>query len=255
MIEGSDWALDGYAIWPQALPAETCERFGQAVIEEFERLNAAGWRFAGAGRMAGHLNIRMGGAGRDLFAAFEQAGLRARLERLCGEPLTLGQAVGNLNLPGSAAQDFHIDGAFGRRIVIANICLVASDSRNGATQVVPQSDQRAMNYWHFCREGWARRAIQPALKPGDVLVRPSNLWHRGMPNRSAALRPMAALTWYPPAIAATADACRDLDSPLTIFANKYSGRFSTAKEFTAVHMPTADHAIRLAKSLIDEWRR
>src|SRR5205823_11036621 len=30
---------------------------------------------------------------------------------------------------------------------------------------------------------------------GDVLVRVSNLWHRGMPNRSAVPRPMLAFSW------------------------------------------------------------
>lgn len=123
MNELIDWTQNGYVILSGALPADVCERFGRAVTFEFERLNNAGWRFRGAGRMAGHLNFRMGYAGRELLEAFRHADLPARLEHLFGEPLSLGQAVGNLNLPGSSAQDFHIDGAFARRILISNICL------------------------------------------------------------------------------------------------------------------------------------
>jgi hypothetical protein len=33
------------------------------------------------------------------------------------------------------------------------------------------------------------------MKQGDVLVRTSNVWHRGMPNRTATARPMVAFTW------------------------------------------------------------
>jgi hypothetical protein len=32
------------------------------------------------------------------------------------------------------------------------------------------------------------------MSQGDVLLRPSTLWHRGMPNRSQAPRPMLAFT-------------------------------------------------------------
>ena len=63
---------------------------------------------------------------------------------LAPEPLALAQAAGNLNLPGSAAQDYHIDGDFAERTLIANICLVPTDERNGATALVPASDRAAM---------------------------------------------------------------------------------------------------------------
>ena len=33
------------------------------------------------------------------------------------------------------------------------------------------------------------------MKQGDILVRTSNVWHRGMPNRTSVARPMLALTW------------------------------------------------------------
>lgn len=245
-----DWTRDGYALWPGALPAEVCVKFGRAVTQEFERLNAAGWRFRGAGRLAGHLNFRMGAKGRELFAAFEQAQLQARLEQLCGAPLALAQAVGNLNLPGSSAQDFHIDGAFDRRIIITNICLVPTDAQNGATQLVPQSDQIPMSYWRLCHDGWRSRAIQPALNPGDIVIRPSNLWHRGMPNRTSTPRPMAAFSWSPDLANNSANACVDLEQPLTIFENKYSGRFRTLKEFSAVYLPIIDHMVRLGRSVL-----
>jgi hypothetical protein len=33
------------------------------------------------------------------------------------------------------------------------------------------------------------------MSAGDVIVRLSSLWHRGMPNKSKAIRPMLAFTW------------------------------------------------------------
>jgi hypothetical protein len=253
--ELADWTRDGYIVLPGALPAEPCEKLGREVTSEYERLNDAGWRFRGAGRLAGHLNFRMGQSGLRLLEAVNECRLQAKLEELDGQRLALVQAVGNLNLPGSSAQDFHIDGSFDHHSIIANICLVPSDKRNGATQLVPQSNRLPMSYWRFCRDDWPSRAVQPALNPGDIVIRPSNLWHRGMPNHTTAGRPMAAFVWRAEQPSNASVRCADLDHNLTIFENKYSGRFRVAKEFTAVYLPRLDHLVRLGKCFLDDNRR
>ena len=33
------------------------------------------------------------------------------------------------------------------------------------------------------------------MEQGDIMVRTSNVWHRGMPNKTSVARPMLALTW------------------------------------------------------------
>jgi hypothetical protein len=249
------FAKDGYLLIPGALPPGPCSDFGAAVIAEYDRLLGAGWSFSGSGKLAGNLNIRMGTTGRALFEAFTKAGLPDLIAQLTDEPLEFSQAVGNFNLPGSCMQDFHMDGSFDRPVLIANICLVPTDKANGATEIVPQSHQADMSYWRFTHDGWRARVIQPAVQPGDVLIRPSNLWHRGTPNHSASPRPMAAFAWTPRRFLQDGDICADLDGPLTIFANKYYGRFKAVKEFVAARLPVLDEALRLGKAWLDDQGR
>ena len=258
----AQFLAQGYLLLPGKLPSRICTDFASEILGEYARLHAAGWRFAESGRLSGHLNVRMGVAGRPLLAAFVTSGLPQLLEGLAGEPLILGQAVGNLNLPGSCMQDFHMDGAFDQRVFIANICLVPTNELNGATELVPRSDAAPMSYWRFARDGWRDRAARPAMQPGDVLIRPSNLWHRGTPNRSNAARPMAGLVWKPRcANDVTAGnlfsefpdlACPDIDGPLTIHGNKYYGRWRRLKEFVAARLPVVDEALRQGSTLLRE---
>ena len=243
---------DGFVVLRGALPASLCSETGQEVIGEYRRLNEAGWRFASSGRLAGHLNLTLGPSGRALLAGLEAARVPKLINGLCGEPMALAQAAGNLNLPGSNHQNYHIDGIFTARTMIANVCLVATDNSNGATELVAASHQTKLAYWRFRADRWPRRGVRPALSPGDVLLRPSTLWHRGTPNHSAVPRPMAAFVW---ASAEQVDPLmveRELDGPLTIYGNKFYGRWRKMKEFTAVRLPWLDEAIRLGRSRLTE---
>lgn len=246
------FARDGYVVLRGALPAELCSNYGEAVIGEYQRLGDAGWRFASSGSLAGHLRVTLGPGGYDLLSALETAGVPQLVGSLCAEPMALAEASGNLNLPGSVHQDFHIDGRFAERLVIANVCLVATDDRNGATELVPASHLTDLSYWRFRADHWPRRALRPVLEPGDVLLRPSTLWHRGTPNRCAVPRPMAAFVWGALARVDPREAERHLAEPLTISGNKFYGRWRRAKEFAAVRLPWIDDALRLGRSWLVE---
>ena len=246
------FARDGYVVLPGALPAAMCSKFGTEILDEYQRLIDAGWKFNSSGQLAGHLNLAAGPSGRALLAALGQAGVPHLIEQLCGEPMALAQAAGNLNLPGSCHQDFHIDGDFSARTLIANVCLVPTDDHNGATALVPASHIAPLAYWQFRQQGWSRRAVRPTLAPGDVLLRPSNLWHRGTPNHSKTARPMAAFVWATAGAVDPAQPERELTRPLTIYGNKYYGRWRKFKEFTAVRLPWLDEAIRLGRSRLTE---
>ena len=248
----SDFAETGYAVIRNALDPALCQSFGDEVTSEYQRLTGSGWVFRESGGISGHLNIRMGQAGRGLIAAFREAGLEDTIRSLAGEPAELMQAVGNLNVPGSCTQDFHMDGGFDRPILIANVCLVPTTARNGATELVPESHLTHLSYWRFARDGWRKRVIAPQLQPGDVLIRVSTVWHRGTPNHSAVPRPMASFAYVPSRLVPDDAHCTDLDGPLTIFANKYYGRFRRLKEFTAARLPLLDEALRQGRSLLAE---
>ena len=254
-FDKNTFASEGYLLIPKAIPEAPCREFGRIAVNEYERLVRDGWRFVDSGALAGHLNIRMGEPGRALLAELERAGIPALIAELAGEPVHLAQAHGNLNLSGSVPQDYHMDGEYERAILIANICLVPTDNTNGATALVPRSNAEKLSYWQFRRGGGAARAIRPALQPGDVLIRPSNLWHRGTANPGAAPRPMAAFSYLPESLGGQAGPVGDLDGPLTIHGNKYYGRFKRLKEFAAVRLPRIDEALRLGRSLAQDLRR
>ena len=245
-----EYVAQGYLVLRGVIDPALCESFGQAVLEDYAGL--AGHREVLAGTLAGHLNFSMGPQGRELLALVEAAGIPALLEQLAGEPLALAQAAGNLNLPGSSHQNYHIDGAFERRSMIVNLCLTATGALNGATALVPGSHRSKLSYWQFRRLGRAAQAVSPELAPGDVLIRPSNLWHRGTPNRSAIPRPMAAFVWTPPAWLGGYDAARELAQPLRFAGNKFYGRFARLKEVVAVRLPWLDEAVRLGRSWLGE---
>ena len=250
--QAAEFAAHGYLVLRGALSAEPCIALGQAATGEYARLAQAGWRFAESGSLAGHLNFAMGPGGQVLVEALVAAAIPELLAALAGEPLVLAQAVGNLNMPGSVHQDFHIDGAFERCSLIANVCLVPTDATNGATELVPGSNRAAMSYWRFHRDGWRGRGIRPELEPGDVVIRPTNLWHRGTPNRSSHPRPMAAFVWSPAALAVGSEAASELARPLTIFGNKYYGPLRRVKEFVAVRLPWLDEGARLGRSWLGD---
>jgi hypothetical protein len=44
-------------------------------------------------------------------------------------------------------------------------------------------------------QGIYRKGIRMPMKQGDIMIRTSNTWHRGMPNMTSVARPMMALTW------------------------------------------------------------
>ncbi len=103
----------------------------------------------------------------------------------------------NLNLPGSVAQHYHADSNyFTEDFMVANVAVVDTDLRNGAIDVVPKTHKKYYKYWRFAVERPYRFAKRIPMQQGDVLVRTSNLWHRGMPNRADIAAPDArGSTW------------------------------------------------------------
>ena len=83
-----------------------------------------------------------------------------------------------------------------------------------------------------------------------LVVRSSNLWHRGMPNLSPLARPMMALTWE--------DGGSALDDPfaaeegrITFRPNWYRPNLlGRLRERTFIAAPTSYSAYRFARSLV-----
>jgi ectoine hydroxylase-related dioxygenase (phytanoyl-CoA dioxygenase family) len=65
---------------------------------------------------------------------------------------------------------------------------------NGAIDLVPKTHKRFYRYWEFAAGRVYRGSTRIPMSQGDVLIRTSTLWHRGMPNMTKTARPMLAIT-------------------------------------------------------------
>ncbi|HZX97345.1 MAG TPA: phytanoyl-CoA dioxygenase family protein [Myxococcales bacterium] len=186
---------DGYLVVPGALPRSQVEALAAAVLDRFEAARQSGGLFTGGGLLTGHLNCYPGSEARLLYAELESRGLIQVIRALFPKAVGAPNVGCNLNLPGSVVQHYHVDRPYTRDFVIANVALVDTNIANGAIELVPGTQRRFYKYWRFALERPQRNSKRISMQAGDLLVRTSNLWHRGMPNRTGRPRPMLAFTW------------------------------------------------------------
>jgi hypothetical protein len=121
---------------------------------------------------------------------------------------------------------------------------------NGAIDVIPKTQQRFYRYWEFAMKRVYKDATRLPLSAGDVLIRVSTLWHRGMPNYSGKARPMLALTLGEPGVESD-DPCSvrggNIEFQTNWFTTSLLGRL---RERTTVMAPITYSAYRFARSLI-----
>ena len=146
--------------------------------------------------MSGHLNSFPGEESRFVYETLQQRGVIDAIKAVFPK-MVRGPNVGcNLNLPNSIAQHYHSDSNyFTEDFVVVNIAVVDTDLTNGAIDVLPRTHKKFYKYWRFALERTYRGKPRIPIQQEDVRVRSSNLWPRGMPNRSDVARPMLALTW------------------------------------------------------------
>jgi ectoine hydroxylase-related dioxygenase (phytanoyl-CoA dioxygenase family) len=79
--------------------------------------------------------------------------------------------------------------------MIANVAVVDTGIENGAMEVIPGTHDRVYKYTEMVLKGRLRNGVRMLVNTGDVVVRNSNLWHRGMTNRTSVPRPQLSMTW------------------------------------------------------------
>ena len=116
---------------------------------------------------------------------------------------------GNTNCPGSTTQGLHMDGRHATldpepvaptSSVVVDIPAGPMNTENGSIQIwpgthlvrPPEGGPRVPEEFETARRA-TEGPIQPETQPGDVLIRDTRLWHRGVPNRSDRPRHMIAL--------------------------------------------------------------
>jgi ectoine hydroxylase-related dioxygenase (phytanoyl-CoA dioxygenase family) len=189
------FAEEGYIVLPNIVPPEALARLASKISDEFERAKQSGRLFSGGGLISGHLNCSPGEAARFAYDALKEHGVIDLIKEIFPKAVRLPNVGCNFNLPQSVTQHYHVDRNFTNDFIIANVAVVDTDLTNGAIDLVPGTQKKFYKFWRFAIERPYRSAIRVQMKQGDVLIRTSNVWHRGMANYTQVARPMLAFTW------------------------------------------------------------
>jgi Phytanoyl-CoA dioxygenase (PhyH) len=186
---------DGYFVVRELIPKARLATLHQNLTTAFAEMEREGALFAGGGRLSGHLNCFPGEDSRFVYDILGAAGILDLMKQIEPKMVRLPNVGLNYNLPGSTTQHYHTDYDFTKGFMIANVAVVDTVIANGAMEAAPGTHKKYYPYWRFAMERAARNAIRVEMKQGDVMVRTSSMWHRGMPNMTQVARPMLALTW------------------------------------------------------------
>jgi ectoine hydroxylase-related dioxygenase (phytanoyl-CoA dioxygenase family) len=189
------YAKNGYIIFKNVVSPEKLAHLHARILEEFDRAKQSGSLFAGGGTISGHINCYPGEEARAIYEELEQHGIIDVVKAMSSKVTRLPYAGCNLNLPGSVAQHYHVDGTYTGAFMIVNVAVVDTDLANGAIDLLPGTHKRYYKFWQYALKRLYRRTTRVPMKQGDVLIRTSTVWHRGMPNHTAVARPMLAFTW------------------------------------------------------------
>jgi hypothetical protein len=238
----NDLAASGYAILRGVVAKDRLSELEHELAAAYARAP----KFRGGGTVTGHLNCFPGRRARFAYEELEQHGL---VDAVVGDRLDRSndiRATMNYNLPGSVAQHYHIDGLYTDDFVICNVAVVDTTLVNGAIDVLPGTHKAFIPYWKFALDRTPRLSTRLQMTQGDVLVRKSNLWHRGMPNHGAAPRPMLSVTFGEK----SAPASDPFEGDIVFSPNWYStSRAGELRERVFVAAPFSYSAYRVAKSL------
>ena len=239
---------DGYVVIEQVVRPEPLAELSAALATEFDRARAAGELFKGGGSLTGHLNCFPGAQTRFVYDDLE-AGVVDLVRDVRPDIVDQRRVTMNVNLPGSVAQHYHSDGLYTEEFLICNIAVVDTDLVNGAIDVLPGTHDRFYKFWRYALERKYRLSTRIPMKRGDVLLRKSTVWHRGMPNRSSAMRPMLAVTFGE--TSAVEDPWAHNDGKAYFFPNWYNtSRLGQLRERTFIKAPITYSAYRFARSLV-----
>lgn len=189
----SRFASEGYITLRNVVSRSRLATLTEDLRAEFARAKANGELFSGGGMINGHLNCFPGAQSRFVYDELEQYGVFELVRKLSPSATQMPNIGCNLNLPNSSAQNPHADGYVASSFLIVNVAPIDTDTENGAMEATPGTHLREYKYWQYALSG--KPSIRVAMSAGDVVIRSSVLWHRGMPNRSNAIRPMLAFTW------------------------------------------------------------
>lgn len=240
------FAKNGYLTFEHVVDKLRLAELQREILSEFDQAKASGQLFSGGGSVSGHLNCFPGANSRFVYETLLDQGIIDIVQELSTVSLRAPNVGCNLNLPGSSAQNDHADGYADKPFLIVNVAAVDTDLTNGAMEILAQTHQRNFKYWQVLVQRPER--LRPCMKQGDVLIRTSTLWHRGMPNPSRQPRPMLALTWENGGSSA-ADPYQVNGGRIAFFPNRYTTDWAgRLRERAFVAAPSLATALRVVRS-------
>jgi hypothetical protein len=242
------FAEAGYLKFDAVIPRALLARLSQRIADEFEQQRRQGRLFSGGGTVSGHLNCFPGAESRFVYELLIQSGIAEIVRGLSTATVRAPNIGCNLNLPGSAAQNEHVDGYASLPFLIVNVAAVDTNLDNGAMEILRGTHRSDSKFWQILLARPQR--VRLCMRQGDVIIRTSTLWHRGMPNRTDQPRPMLAFTWED-----GGSSCEDPyqvhDGRITFLPNRYSTDLpSRIRERAFVALPALGTAYRAVRSLL-----
>jgi hypothetical protein len=242
------FAREGFVTLPNVVSKSRLAALTDALRAEYSRARTNGELFSGGGTISGHLNCFPGSQSRFVYDELEQYGVFDLVRNLSQSAMRQPTIGCNLNLPNSSPQNPHADGGFASPFLIVNVAPVDTDLQNGAMEVTPGTHLREYKYWQYALSG--KPAMRMSMSAGDVIVRSSMLWHRGMPNMSNAIRPMLAFTWENGG-SELSDPYNAHDGKITLLSNRYTQNLSgRLRERAFAAMPTLGRGYLFIRSVV-----
>lgn len=225
MLTAQENALDletvGYTLLRSCVDERHIEAVTKELIAEYESARPLPWR--GGGKWFGHVNYSPSLSCPIIEDITSNDRIRGVLNLTLGKDYKIVGFGGNVNLPGSKYQPAHADGWLGTDFLVINIPLGRVTEQNGSTEVWPRTHQQKLTISEF--NSCPRESARLNSSPGDVIIRYSNLWHRGTPNRSPEARFMLAILVssvykkLPPIVVSEAQQARLLSCGLPVNVN------------------------------------
>ena len=240
-------ADNGYTVIRSVVSKELLTEFNARLVRAYDESR----KFEGGGTIFGHLNCYPGEASRFIYDELENYGIVEAVRAMRHGKRSNLRAQVNYNLPGSSPQHYHMDSLFADEFLLCNVAIVDTDVINGAIDVLPTTHREFYPYWQFVLERKSKLSTRVLLEQGDLMVRTSNLWHRGMPNKTGTVRPMMALL-FGEAGTDDGDPFQAYGSDIFFYPNWYSNetRLGILRERIESVLPVTRSAYRFGRSLL-----
>jgi Phytanoyl-CoA dioxygenase (PhyH) len=241
---------DGFVLIKSVVSKEQLSQLDEEIRTAYERARQSGELFEGGGSISGHLNCYPGKDSRFVLDDLTSHGVIDVIRTLSPAGADRLRANCNVNLPQSVAQHYHTDGYYSDPHYVCTVAVIDTDLVNGALDVLPGTNRRYYKFWQYALRRKYRLTTRVLMEQGDVVIRKSTLWHRGMPNRSASPRPQLTFT-FGEASAPSGDPFLVNDGEIFFEPNWYKAdRLGRIRERVFVKLPVSYSAYRFARSLV-----